>query len=76
MVMTRHFQHVAVAQPTHFEVPVLGLSGRWRFYEKDVGSACRDVRFQFFRSATNDTLQSLEIPEVEGQRKRLNPIQI
>ena len=33
----------------------LGLTGRWRFYEKGVGSACRDVRFQLFRTVTFDT---------------------
>lgn len=37
--------------------PLLGLTGRWRFYEKDVGSACRDVSFLLFRTVTFDTLR-------------------
>ena len=35
--------------------PVFGLTGRWRFPEKAVGAACRDVRFQLFRTVTFDT---------------------
>ena len=41
-------------------MPVLGLTGRWRFYEKGVGSACRDVRFLLFRTVTFDTNQTVE----------------
>ena len=32
------------------ERPLFGLCRPWRFYEKGIGSACRDVRFQFFRT--------------------------
>ena len=37
----------------------LGLTGLWRFYEKAVGSACWNVRFQLFRTVTIDTLLTL-----------------
>jgi hypothetical protein len=33
----------------------LGLSGHWRLPEKAVGAACCNVRFQLFRTVTNDT---------------------
>lgn len=36
----------------HFEVPVLGLTGRWRFSETAVRVACLDVRFRFFLIVT------------------------
>ena len=29
---------------------LLGLTGLWRSYEEAVGAACRDVRFQLFRT--------------------------
>ena len=41
----------------------VGLTRRWRFSEKAVGSACGKVRFQVFRTVTFDTKQSFEIPE-------------
>lgn len=37
--------------------PVVGHTGLWRFYEKDVSSYYRNVRFQVFRTVTNDTNQ-------------------
>jgi hypothetical protein len=32
--------------------PIFGLSGLWQLYEKAVGAACWDVRFQLFRTVT------------------------
>jgi hypothetical protein len=45
----------AAAQLMHFEAPVLGHTGLWQSYEKAVDATCRDVRFQLFRTVTNDT---------------------
>jgi len=39
--------------------PLLGLRRPWSFYEKAVGSACRNVRFQVFLIVTFDTLPPL-----------------
>lgn len=46
------------------ERPVLGRSGLWRFAEKARGIAYWNVRFQFFRTVTNDTQPKFEIPEI------------
>jgi hypothetical protein len=35
--------------------PYLSQTGLWRSYEKAVGVACWKIRFQFFRTVTNDT---------------------
>jgi hypothetical protein len=53
--------HVTVRLSLEPDRPYLGLTGRWRFYEKGVGSACRDVRFQLFRTVTFDTKESFEV---------------
>jgi hypothetical protein len=51
-------------QGCRYERLLLGLTGRWRFAEKAVGSACWNVRFVIFRTVTFDTLQSFEIPAI------------
>jgi hypothetical protein len=45
----------------HFEAPVLGLTGRWRFPEKAFGAACQDVRFQLFRTVTFDAKRKFNV---------------
>jgi len=47
----------------HFEAPVLGQTGLWRFSEIAIGAACRDVRFQLFRTVTFDTKRNYDFPE-------------
>ena len=44
--------------------PFLGLSRRWRFSERGVGSACRNVRFKIFRIVTFDTLPPFDFIEM------------
>jgi hypothetical protein len=46
----------------HWERPLFGLSGPWRFYEKAIGAVFLNVRFFLFRIVTFDTKPSLAIP--------------
>ncbi len=39
------------------DLPVVGLTGLWRFSENGIGSACGNVRFQLFRTDTFDTFR-------------------
>ena len=45
-------------------VYIIGHNGLWRFAEKARGIAYWNVRFQFFRTVTNDTQPKFEIPEI------------
>jgi hypothetical protein len=47
----------------HCDRPVLGLTGRWRFPQKSVGTACLKVRFRKFRESTFDTKPPFAFPE-------------
>jgi hypothetical protein len=48
-------RHKAARRENRHEDPLLGLSGRWRFYEKAVGAVFLNVRFFLFRIVTFDT---------------------
>jgi hypothetical protein len=41
----------------------LGLTGLWRFSKNGIDSACGNVRFQVFRTVTNDIYQSYVCPQ-------------
>src|ERR1039458_5289463 len=51
-----HYIHpINLSAPNQAECPQFGQTGLWRSYEKAVGVACWKVRFQLFRTVTNDT---------------------
>jgi hypothetical protein len=58
---------VLLTTPTHHNVcskkPLFGHIGLWRFAEKAVVVAWRDVRFLFFRTVTFDTKLSITARE-------------
>ena len=47
--------HVTVRLSLEPDRHFLGLTGLWRFAEKGIGSIRWNVRFQLFRTVTNDT---------------------
>jgi len=48
------YRHHAEAQAGHPDRLLLGLTGRWRFPEKAVGTACLNVCFRKLRGGTFD----------------------
>jgi hypothetical protein len=55
--------HATVRLSLEPDLPYLGLSGLWRFYENGIGSACWKVRYQILRTVTFDTYQMVNFPD-------------
>jgi hypothetical protein len=71
------YRRHAEAQAGHPDRLILGLSRRWLFPEKSVGSDCGKVRFQFFRTVIFDTHRDCRnlvvcVSDMAAQKEKLS----